>query len=91
MENSRRKNSSGDKFSFPIMPIQDQLQLPELEFEFKFGCVAPGSPNSPADHLFFNGRLLPHAFPPFQPPTAGGECSRSTSRTSSVSQGRPWA
>ncbi|XP_010465474.1 PREDICTED: uncharacterized protein LOC104745819 [Camelina sativa] len=38
--------------------------------EFEFGSLTPSSPsqdsfdeNSPADHLFFNGRLLPHAFP----------------------------
>ncbi|CAE5967366.1 unnamed protein product [Arabidopsis arenosa] len=38
--------------------------------EFEFGSLTPTSPsqdsfteNSPADHLFFNGRLLPHAFP----------------------------
>ncbi|KAL1202468.1 hypothetical protein V5N11_025030 [Cardamine amara subsp. amara] len=38
--------------------------------EFEFGSLTPSSPsqdsfieNSPADHLFFNGRLLPHSFP----------------------------
>uniref|UniRef100_M4EEQ5 Uncharacterized protein n=2 Tax=Brassica campestris TaxID=3711 RepID=M4EEQ5_BRACM len=36
--------------------------------EFEFGSLTPSSPsqdseNSPADHLFFNGRLLPHVFP----------------------------
>ncbi|KAG7582031.1 hypothetical protein ISN44_As08g016540 [Arabidopsis suecica] len=38
--------------------------------DFEFGSLTPTSPshesfteNSPADHLFFNGRLLPHAFP----------------------------
>ncbi|CAH8293859.1 unnamed protein product [Eruca vesicaria subsp. sativa] len=35
--------------------------------EFEFGSLTPSSPsqdseNSPADHLFFNGRLLPHVF-----------------------------
>ncbi|XP_058221603.1 uncharacterized protein LOC131331581 [Rhododendron vialii] len=78
----RRKNSSGDKFSFPsIIPIpttQDSDQ-------FEFGCVTPGSPNSPADHLFSNGRLLPHPFPVLQPPANLHSFTRSTSRTSSVS------
>ncbi|KAA8526816.1 hypothetical protein F0562_008955 [Nyssa sinensis] len=78
METRRRKNSSGDKFSFPTLPIHDQ------ESEFEFGCVTPGSPNSPADHLFFNGRLLPHAFPS-QPANAMRSYSRSASRRSSVS------
>ncbi|CAH8260562.1 unnamed protein product [Arabidopsis lyrata] len=38
--------------------------------DFEFGSLTPTSPsqdsfteNSPADHLFFNGRLLPHSFP----------------------------
>ncbi|XP_059664200.1 probable membrane-associated kinase regulator 1 [Cornus florida] len=80
MENRRLKNSSGDKFSFPAMPMQGQ------DSEFEFGCVTPGSPNSPADHLFFNGRLLPHAFP-LQPAnsTKSTNYTRSMSRTSSVS------
>ncbi|CAL5405886.1 unnamed protein product [Camellia sinensis] len=81
METPRRKNSSGDKFSFPnILPIQTQ------DSEFEFGSITPSSPNSPADHLFFNGRLLPHAFP-FQPTTTAGAgaYTRSTSRTGSVS------
>ncbi|CAK9182987.1 unnamed protein product [Ilex paraguariensis] len=78
METLRRKSGSGDKFSFPIIPIQDQ------QFEFEFGCVTPGSPNSPADHLFFNGQLLPHPFP-LQATNITGIYSRSTSRTSTVS------
>ncbi|KAH7860823.1 hypothetical protein Vadar_018426 [Vaccinium darrowii] len=80
MEISRRKNSSGDKFSFPsIIPIPTQDSD-----QFEFGCITPGSPNSPADHLFSNGRLLPHPFP-IQPPTNLHSYTRSTSRTSSVS------
>lgn len=75
MEIHRRKSSSGDKFSFPIIPVQDQ--------DFEFGCVTPGSPNSTADRLFFNGILLPHAFP-CQPTNNVISFSRSTSRTSSV-------
>lgn len=76
MENHRRKGSSGDKFSFPIVPIPDH--------EFEFGSVTPSSPTSPADHLFVNGKLLPHYFP-CQPTNYGiNSLSRSTSRTSSV-------
>ncbi|XP_059283384.1 uncharacterized protein LOC132036978 [Lycium ferocissimum] len=84
MENRRRKSNSGDKFSFPIiMPVQEGQ---ELEFEFS-GSVSPGSPKSPADHLFFNGRLLPHYFPcqPASNISSPISYSRSTSRTSSVS------
>lgn len=84
MENRRRKNSSGDKFSFPIiMPVQEGQ---ELEFEFS-GSASPGSPKSPADHLFFNGKLLPHYFPcqPASNISSPISFSRSTSRTSSVS------
>ncbi|KAK4439170.1 hypothetical protein Salat_0251900 [Sesamum alatum] len=77
MENRRRKtsSSSGEMFSFPVItPEPDQ---------FEFGPVTtPGSPNSPADHLFSNGKLLPHVFP-VQAPN-GYSFSRSTSRTSSI-------
>lgn len=82
METRRRNSNSGDKFSFPIiMPVHEQQ-----DGEFEFGCVStsPGSPNSPADRLFFNGKLLPHDFP-CPPPASGFSYSRSTSRTSSVS------
>ncbi|KAK4369183.1 hypothetical protein RND71_012975 [Anisodus tanguticus] len=84
MENRRRRSNSGDKFSFPIiMPVQEGQ---EMEFEFS-GSVSPGSPKSPADHLFFNGRLLPHYFPcqPASNINSPISYSRSTSRTSSVS------
>lgn len=75
MENFRQKN----KYSFPSTPIQDD------EVEFEFGCVtSPGSPNSPADHFFLNGRLLPHEFP-CPPAKRTSNVSRSTSRTSSFS------
>ncbi|KAK3034994.1 hypothetical protein RJ639_033372 [Escallonia herrerae] len=83
MENRRCRNSSGDKFSFPTFPVQDK----EFEFDHS-GCATPGSPNSPADHLFFNGRLLPHAFPLQHNITPYGTFSRSTSRTSSISSSR---
>ncbi|XP_010324370.1 uncharacterized protein [Solanum lycopersicum] len=84
MENRRRKSNSGDRFSFPIiMPVQEGE---EMEFEFS-GSVSPGSPKSPADHLFFNGRLLPHYFPcqPVSNINSPISFSRSTSRTSNAS------
>ncbi|KAL2245439.1 uncharacterized protein LOC105165400 [Sesamum indicum] len=80
MENRRRQNSSssGEMFSFPV--INPRGLEPD---QFEFGSVTtPGSPNSPADHLFSNGKLLPHVFP-VQPPN-GYSFSRSTSRTSSI-------
>ncbi|MFQ6650570.1 hypothetical protein Gotur_022724 [Gossypium turneri] len=80
MENRRKRSSSGDQDS-----------------DFEFGCYTrPDSPSldpyktSPADHLFFNGRLLPHAFPLQLSPTttttmgSADNGSRSTSRTSSI-------
>ncbi|KAI5662524.1 hypothetical protein M9H77_21847 [Catharanthus roseus] len=73
MENQRPKISSGDKFSFPI-----------FEFDLAGTTDHLGSPISPADRFFFNGRLLPHAFP-CQPTNGAVSFSRSTSRTSSVS------
>ena len=82
MENRRKRSSSGEIFSFPSTPNQDS--------DFEFGCYTPDSPaqdpykTSPADHLFFNGRLLPHAFP-LQPATmVAADSSRGTSRTSSI-------
>ncbi|XWS52089.1 hypothetical protein CRYUN_Cryun11dG0037400 [Craigia yunnanensis] len=86
MENRRKRSSSGDIFSFSSTPNKDQ------DSDFEFGCFTPDSPSqdpcrtSPADHLFFNGRLLPHAFP-LQPATmvaADHMSSRGTSRTSSI-------
>ncbi|VVA16680.1 PREDICTED: probable membrane-associated kinase regulator [Prunus dulcis] len=89
MENRRQKSTSGDTFSFPSTPIHEQ------DSDFEFGCFTPDSASStdpckdsPADHLFFNGRLLPHAFP-FQPISNGfmgvDSNSRRTSRMSSIS------
>ncbi|KAL3503195.1 hypothetical protein ACH5RR_037644 [Cinchona calisaya] len=77
-----RKTSSGDKFSFPII-IPSSIQ-DNQEFQFGNSVTLPGSPNSPADHLFSNGKLLPHSFP--SQPTNYNivSFSRSTSRTSSV-------
>ncbi|KAK6134632.1 hypothetical protein DH2020_031642 [Rehmannia glutinosa] len=80
MEKNLRRNrvSSGDKFSFPVI-IPTGVENSD---QFEFGCVTtPNSPNSPADHLFFNGKLLPHVFP-IQTPN-NYSYSRSTSRTSS--------
>ncbi|XP_050217084.1 uncharacterized protein LOC126667971 [Mercurialis annua] len=63
MEFQHQKTSSRDIFSFPSTPsTQDQ------DSDFEFGCLTTpdsNSPykNSPADHLFYNGRLLPHPFP----------------------------
>ncbi|XP_073159162.1 uncharacterized protein [Henckelia pumila] len=89
MENIRRRNyaiSPDDKFSFPVM-IPGQQNISD---QFEFGCVtSPVSPNSPADHLFSNGRLLPHVFP-IQTSANNhnihgySSYSRSTSRTSST-------
>ncbi|XP_043689727.1 uncharacterized protein LOC122640572 [Telopea speciosissima] len=70
-------SDSGDNFSFISIASQDQDQEESptdddthyQESDFEFGCVTPSSPtndlnkSSPADVLFFNGRLLPHAFP----------------------------
>lgn len=93
METRRRKSSSGDAFSFPSTPIHDDDSDQYQDSSFEFGCVTPDSPSSdpfkdsPADHLFFNGRLLPHAFP-LQPVSNGlvvvDNNSRFTSRTSSL-------
>ncbi|WOH00221.1 hypothetical protein DCAR_0519579 [Daucus carota subsp. sativus] len=72
-----------DMLAIPVEPIQNHK--PELVFEFEF--VTPESPSTPADHLFLNGRLLPHKFP--FPPTKtlsfNTTLSRSMSQTSSVS------
>lgn len=56
MENFWQKDGYSNKFPFPANPIQHQ------KFEFETGFVTPGSQNSPAGHLFFNGQLLPHVF-----------------------------
>ncbi|XP_038899281.1 probable membrane-associated kinase regulator 1 [Benincasa hispida] len=82
MESRREKSSSGEIFSFPSTPVQDQ------DSDFEFGSITPDSPstfnNSPADHLFVNGRLLPHSFPPQPIGVYTVDVSRQTSRTSSV-------
>ncbi|XP_021912258.1 uncharacterized protein LOC110825975 [Carica papaya] len=89
MENRRKKSSSGEIFSFPSTPNEDSQNS-----DFEFGCLTPDSPSqdphrdSPADHLFCNGRLLPHAFPSPQRTAMARlthSSSRATSRTSSVS------
>ncbi|XP_044473209.1 uncharacterized protein LOC123201704 [Mangifera indica] len=89
MENRRQKSSSGELFSFPTTPTNHGQ-----DSTFEFGCFTPESPsqdpsrNSPADHLFSNGRLLPHSFPSDHRPSSdiiNTSMSRATSRTSSVS------
>ncbi|XP_062086998.1 uncharacterized protein LOC133793718 [Humulus lupulus] len=100
METRRKKSTSGDGFSFPSTPVPESHPHNRLgsSDDFEFGSITPDSPfsddpceNSPADHLFFNGRLLPHAFP-FRPNSGAnyGVVSEnpramSTSRTSSSS------
>lgn len=107
METLHRKNSSGEAFSFPCTPspssheYQNQQQ-DDISSNFEFGFITPDhSPaninidSSPADHLFFNGKLLPHVFP-FNPIINNNinissivmdrtnTTSRTTSRTSSI-------
>ncbi|VVA97701.1 unnamed protein product [Arabis nemorensis] len=60
--------------------------------EFEFGSLTPSSPsqdscteNSPADHLFFNGRLLPHVFPAASNNTIKRSISLTTSEYTSRS------
>ncbi|MED6200652.1 hypothetical protein PIB30_087320 [Stylosanthes scabra] len=85
METRQRKTTSGDSFSFPSTPNPDS--------DFEFGSLTtPDSPSSdqcitsPADHLFFNGRLQPHSFPLFHPPNHHHHHSIAVaSRTSSIS------
>ncbi|KAL4311474.1 hypothetical protein GQ457_01G004390 [Hibiscus cannabinus] len=70
----------------------EMLSFPSLDSEFEFGCFTPESSSqdpyrtSPADRIFFNGKLLPHAFPlpSATHVVAGGGSSRGTSRTSSI-------
>lgn len=97
METRRRKDSddaSATAFSFPSTPAHSSSS-PSSSDDFEFGCLTPDSPstdpnkNSPADHLFFNGRLLPHSFPFRSSPSAATAnsaltASRGTSRTSSI-------
>ncbi|KAL8032089.1 hypothetical protein ABFX02_13G071700 [Erythranthe guttata] len=69
-----------NKFSFPASGTDSD--------QFEFGPVTtPSSPKSPADHLFFNGKLLPHVFPVQTLPNnySNYSYSRSTSRASSMS------
>ncbi|XP_058745889.1 uncharacterized protein LOC131618739 [Vicia villosa] len=56
---SSKKRTTNDSFSFPNTPKEE-------ESDFEFGSLTPDSPScttSPADQLFFNGRLQPHSFP----------------------------
>ncbi|KAJ4841142.1 hypothetical protein Tsubulata_006435 [Turnera subulata] len=94
METHHKKTSSTEIFSFPSTPSPEHQ-----DSDFEFGCLTPDSPttdpykNSPADHLFSNGRLLPHSFPVLHQQstttmlllTDHQTISRATSRTSSIS------
>ncbi|GAU21319.1 hypothetical protein TSUD_372130 [Trifolium subterraneum] len=54
-----KRSPSGDSSSFPSTPNQE-------DSNFEFGSLTPNSPScttSPADQIFFNGRLQPHSFP----------------------------
>ncbi|KAG2304701.1 hypothetical protein Bca4012_063753 [Brassica carinata] len=70
MEDDRRTTPKSDEKSPDASP-----EISSSDFEF--GSLTPSSPShsehSPADHLFLNGRLLPHTFP----------MTRSVSRTTS--------
>ncbi|KAF4367164.1 hypothetical protein F8388_006472 [Cannabis sativa] len=69
METRRKQSISGDGFSFPSTPEPDNNHHSRgSSSDFEFGSITPDSPysddpskNSPADHLFFNGKLLPHS------------------------------
>ncbi|RZC08929.1 hypothetical protein D0Y65_015582 [Glycine soja] len=85
-----KKPSSGDSFSFPSTPTPDSA-------DFEFGSLTPDSSStepfagSPADHLFFNGRLQPHYFPITSRTSSTRDSlfsSRSNSTNSSCSSAR---
>ncbi|KAK9938044.1 hypothetical protein M0R45_014804 [Rubus argutus] len=65
MENRRKKSSSSDTFSFPSTPVHEQ----DSDEDFEFGCFTPDSASSdpckdsPADHLFFNGKTPTSCLP----------------------------
>ncbi|CAN8288146.1 unnamed protein product [Cochlearia groenlandica] len=77
MENDRRKTlNSGDTTPEPTSPSSS-----DFEFRSLSSSSSPSdSDNSPADHLFLNGRLLPHTFP-----TTRGENTYRRNSTSSRS------
>ncbi|KAM7250574.1 hypothetical protein ACFE04_022457 [Oxalis oulophora] len=84
MDTSKKiQSANNDKLSFPYTENKKQ----DSEFEFGFILTQPYSPSSdhfspsPADHLFLNGKLLPHSFP-FQPPSINRVA---TIRTNSIS------
>ncbi|KAI4390139.1 hypothetical protein MLD38_002282 [Melastoma candidum] len=84
MPTVRRREFPDNGFTFPSVEAEEDC----LELEFEFGSITPDSPfdgssgNSPADHLFLNGKLLPHVFP-CQKTRTGISCN--PSRTSSMS------
>lgn len=61
MAHFRKQDMSFEDFSLPEMVISQD----DHDLEFKFcSVIEPGSsPDAPADHLFLNGRLVPHDFP----------------------------
>ncbi|CAH8325831.1 unnamed protein product [Eruca vesicaria subsp. sativa] len=80
MEDNRSNTpSTGEK-----IPVTS-LEMSSSDFEF--GSLTPSSPShsehSPADHLFLNGRLLPHTFPMTR--SASRTTSENTFRSSSTS------
>ncbi|KAF9588186.1 hypothetical protein IFM89_008200 [Coptis chinensis] len=82
-------------FTFENMVIQEQEQDNDKEqyqdSDFEFNCITPESPSSdpekscPADDLFLNGWLQPHAFPFQSSKDNRIDFTRCTSRTSSSS------
>ncbi|KAF8052383.1 hypothetical protein N665_1564s0005 [Sinapis alba] len=77
MEDDRRTTPNSGEKSPPEMSSSD----------FEFGSLTPSSPShsehSPADHLFLNGRLLPHTFPMTR--SVSRATSENTFRSSSTS------
>ncbi|KAK1395587.1 hypothetical protein POM88_005450 [Heracleum sosnowskyi] len=73
---------SFDDFSPANMSISGDEYDHGLEFEFCRVMEPGASPNAPADHLFSNGRLVPHDFP-CSPPKTFKCLSRSVSQRSS--------
>ncbi|XP_010535080.1 PREDICTED: uncharacterized protein LOC104810461 [Tarenaya hassleriana] len=73
----------------PKIQNSGEKNKPDDDLDFEFGSLTPSSPsqdpfsgNSPADHFFFNGRLLPHSFPTSR---SARTISRTTSEASSGS------
>ncbi|OWM88645.1 uncharacterized protein LOC116214599 [Punica granatum] len=71
-----RVDASIDVFTFPSIRVEHR------DPEFEFGTTH--EPDSPADHIFLNGKLLPHAFP-VQSDALSRFNSNTVARASSVS------